>query len=144
MHLPACTFSVPDYIPFIYFIGGYYTIEQTKSRLRIIVLNTNFMRHDVKYLQTHSAAVRQRPGGIGDSSEYNNFHYHHQNQNHYRGNGNNGYGGSSATATHSSGGTVSALSGSDSHESQKQWDWLEEVLAKSNRNKETVINFCLV
>ncbi|KAG4079828.1 hypothetical protein HA402_014959 [Bradysia odoriphaga] len=83
--------------------GGYYTIEQTKSRLRIIVLNTNFMRHDGKYLQTHSAAVRQRPG-----------------------------------ATHSSGGTVSALSGSESHESQKQWDWLEEVLAKSNRNKETV------
>ncbi|KAJ6642014.1 Acid sphingomyelinase-like phosphodiesterase 3a [Pseudolycoriella hygida] len=120
--------------------GGYYTIEQTKSRLRIIVLNTNFMRHDVKYLQTHSAAVKQRPGGIGDSSEYNNFHYHHQNHNHYRGNGNNGYSGSSvaATATHSSGGTVSALSGSDSHESQKQWDWLEEVLVKSNRNRETV------
>lgn len=102
------------------------------------------MRHDGKHLQTHSAAVRQRPGGIGDSSEYNNFHYHHHNQNHYRGNGNNGYGGSSvaATATHTSGGgTVSALSGGDNHESQKQWDWLEEVLAKSSRNKETVSDF---
>lgn len=26
--------------------GGYYSIEQTKSRLRIVALNTNFMRHD--------------------------------------------------------------------------------------------------
>lgn len=95
-------------------------------------------QHDVKYLQTHSAAVRQRPGGIGDSSEYNNFHYHHQN--HYRGNGNNGYGGSSSSAAATSGGTASALSGGDSIESQRQWDWLEDVLAKSSRNKETVSN----
>ncbi|CAO1334344.1 unnamed protein product [Diamesa hyperborea] len=66
--------------------GGYYTIEQTKSRLRIIVLNTNFMRHDFKYSQSHLSAVRQRPDGS----------------------------------------------------SEKQWEWLEDVLAKSNRNKETV------
>lgn len=46
-----------------------------------------------------------------------------------------GYGGLSGS---SSGGTVSALSGSDYHESQKQWDWLEEVLNKSSRNDETV------
>ncbi|EDV96025.1 GH15435 [Drosophila grimshawi] len=26
--------------------GGYYSIEQTRSRLRIVALNTNFMRHD--------------------------------------------------------------------------------------------------
>ncbi|XP_052893470.1 acid sphingomyelinase-like phosphodiesterase 3a [Anopheles moucheti] len=69
--------------------GGYYTIEQTKSRLRIIALNTNYMRHDAKYSQSHSSAVN-------------------------------------------------ALSGSSSHESEKQWEWLEEVLAKSSRNKETV------
>lgn len=47
-----------------------------------------------------------------------------------------GYGGTSGGS--SSGGTVSALSGSDYHESQKQWDWLEEVLSKSSRNNETV------
>lgn len=41
------------------------------------------------------------------------------------------------------GGTVSALSGGggESHEAQKQWDWLEEVLDKSSRNKETVSFF---
>lgn len=102
------------------------------------------MRHDTKYLQTHSAAVRQRPGANGDSSEYNNFHYHHNN--HYR--NNNGYtnnaasssasSSSSSSSSSHSGGTVSALSGNENHESQKQWDWLEEVLDKSSRNKETV------
>lgn len=130
----------------ICFLGGYYTIEQTKSRLRIIALNTNYMRHDVKQSQSHSAAVRQRPGSNGDSSEYNNYHYHHNN--HYRNNNHNGgysssSSGSSTNDRHSvGGGTVSALSGSD-HESQKQWDWLEEVLNKSSRNKETV-SFLLV
>lgn len=109
-------------------LGGYYTIEQTKSRLRIIALNTNYMRHDVKYSQSHSAAIRQRPG---DPNEHN-YRYHHNN--HYRSNGINGY----STNVDSHGGTVSALSGGESHEAQKQWDWLEDVLAKSSRNKETV------
>lgn len=113
-------------------IGGYYTIEQTKSRLRIIALNTNFMRHDVKYAQSHSAPIRQRPG---DTNEHNNYRYHHNN--HYRSNGINGY---SASNIDEHGGMVSALSGGENHESQKQWDWLEDVLAKSSRNKETVCN----
>ncbi|XP_075163064.1 cyclic GMP-AMP phosphodiesterase SMPDL3A [Haematobia irritans] len=80
--------------------GGYYSIEQTKSRLRIIALNTNFMRHDPKYAQSHLAAVRQRMppnsmmnGGIGmsggsgpsDSSEYKNYYYHHGNVHQHHG-----------------------------------------------------------
>ncbi|XP_059614202.1 acid sphingomyelinase-like phosphodiesterase 3b isoform X2 [Phlebotomus argentipes] len=112
--------------------GGYYTIEQTKSRLRIIVLNTNFMRHDpFKFTQSHSAASRQRPGS-GDSSEHTNYYYHHGN--YYHGS-NNGY---YAAVPATDGGQTRALSGAESHESQRQWEWLEAVLAKSNRNKETV------
>lgn len=130
------------------YLGGYYTIEQTKSRLRIIALNTNFMRHDIKYTQTHLAAVRQRPGlNIGDSSEHSNHHYHYNN--HYRSNGinTNGYNSVSMAGENGgggSGGTVSALSGGESHEAQKQWDWLENVLAKSYHSKETVSKYyCL-
>ncbi|KAM7358405.1 acid sphingomyelinase-like phosphodiesterase 3b isoform 2-T6 [Cochliomyia hominivorax] len=80
--------------------GGYYSIEQTKSRLRIIALNTNFMRHDPKYSQSHLAAVRQRMpsntmnnggngmggGGMGsDSTEYKNYYYHHNNMHQHHG-----------------------------------------------------------
>ncbi|XP_055910326.1 uncharacterized protein LOC129944716 [Eupeodes corollae] len=85
--------------------GGYYSIEQTKSRLRIIALNTNFMRHDPKYSQSHLAAVRQRQpnggsnggsnnGGSMDSTEYKNFYYHHGgvHQHHYHSDGSSGYG----------------------------------------------------
>lgn len=94
-----------------------------------------------KQAQSHLAAVRQRPGSNGDSSEYNNYHYHHNN--HYR--NNNHHGGYSSSSSGSAtndrhtvgGGTVSALSVSE-YETQKQWDWLEEVLNKSSRNKETV------
>uniref|UniRef100_A0A6B2E4C8 Putative acid sphingomyelinase 4 n=1 Tax=Phlebotomus kandelakii TaxID=1109342 RepID=A0A6B2E4C8_9DIPT len=112
--------------------GGYYTIEQTKSRLRIIVLNTNFMRHDpLKFTQSHSAASRQRPGS-GDSSEHTNYYYHHGN--YYHGS-NNGY---YAAVPATDGGQTRALSGAESHESQRQWEWLEAVLVKSSRNKETV------
>uniref|UniRef100_A0A1B0CM43 Putative acid sphingomyelinase-like phosphodiesterase 3b n=1 Tax=Lutzomyia longipalpis TaxID=7200 RepID=A0A1B0CM43_LUTLO len=114
--------------------GGYYTIEQTKSQLRIIVLNTNFMRHDLKYTQSHSAAIRQRPGSSnGDSSEHTNYYYNHGN--YYHGSNNGYYAAVPATDT---GGQTRALSGVESHESQRQWEWLEAVLAKSNRNKETV------
>lgn len=95
------------------------------------------MRHDVKYTQSHSAPIRQRTGSMSDLNEHN-YRYHHGN--HYRSNGINGY---SATNTDEHGGTVSALSGGESHESQKQWDWLEDVLAKSSRNKETVCIFIL-
>lgn len=97
------------------------------------------MRHDVKYTQSHSAPVRQRTGSVSDLNEHSNYRYHHGN--HYRSNGINGY---SASNIDEHGGTVSALSGGESHESQKQWDWLEDVLAKSSRNKETVCNifFC--
>lgn len=128
--------------------GGYYTIEQRKSRLRIIILNTNFMRHGGRYTQSHLAAVRQRVGsnggGGGSSSEAaSSYYYHHGN--YYHNNNNNGYhatvngmernGGAAAAAN---GAHVSALSGADSHESQRQWNWLEEVLEKSSVNKETV------
>ncbi|XP_037901368.1 uncharacterized protein LOC119645303 [Glossina fuscipes] len=78
--------------------GGYYSIEQTKSRLRIIALNTNFMRHDPKYSQSHLAAVRQRmptnggPGvgggagaGAAESTEYKNYYYHHGNLHQHHG-----------------------------------------------------------
>ncbi|XP_070501702.1 acid sphingomyelinase-like phosphodiesterase 3b [Chironomus tepperi] len=138
-------------------IGGYYTIEQTKSRLRIIVLNTNFMRHDFKYSQSHSSAIRQRPdgsivlpSGSGGQQQYNmgyhRKHYHHDNEEHNNNNNYNRYN-KDRYYSHSnsdvnyqngadSGGVVSALS--VSHESEKQWEWLEEVLAKSTRNKETV------
>lgn len=95
------------------------------------------MRHDIKYTQTHSAAVRQRPGfNMGDSSEHSNHHYHYSN--HYRSNGINTNGYNSASMNAENGGTVSALSGSENHEAQKQWDWLENVLAKSYHSKETV------
>ncbi|XP_031639378.1 acid sphingomyelinase-like phosphodiesterase 3b isoform X2 [Contarinia nasturtii] len=110
--------------------GGYYTIEQTKSKLRIIALNTNFMRHDIKYQQTHSSPIRQRPS-MSDLNDHN-YRYHHGN--HYRSNGINGY---SAGNFDEHGGTVSALSG-ENHEAQKQWEWLEAVLDKTSRNKETV------
>lgn len=126
------------------------------------------MRHDAKYPQTHSAAVRQQPGNGGnrggsngggssgsDSSDYGYHGYGHHGGGHYRqatsgtgeriiygrvggaehGGGGNGNGGG--------GGTVSALSGGGvEHEAQKQWEWLDEVLAKSSRNKETV-SVCL-
>ncbi|EAT40899.1 AAEL007412-PA [Aedes aegypti] len=86
--------------------GGYYSIEQKRSNLRIIALNTNFMRHDPKYSQSHSSAVKQRPDGSI----------------HYAG-GIGGHG---------------ALSGSSSHESEKQWTWLESVLAQSKDSKKFV------
>lgn len=91
------------------------------------------MRHDVKYQQSHSAASRQRTGSMSDLNEHNNYRYHHGS--HYRSNGINGY---SANNGDDHGGMVSALSGAESHESQKQWDWLEDVLAKSKRNEELV------
>lgn len=106
------------------------------------------MRHDVKYSQTHSAAVRQRPGhsGVGggggndgrsDSSGYDyNRGYGPQFRQGSNGNEHGTVYGRVGGVEHG-GGTVSALSGGD-HESQKQWDWLDEVLEKSSRNKETV------
>ncbi|XP_062552572.1 acid sphingomyelinase-like phosphodiesterase 3b [Armigeres subalbatus] len=147
--------------------GGYYSIEQKRSNLRIIALNTNFMRHDPKYSQSHSSAVKQRPdgsihyaGGIGgygyDRDHHINLgkHYHRD----YSGPGGmavgspHGYpvysdrrnsGGSSSIAdgssgSSSSGGHASALSGSSSHESEKQWTWLESVLAQSKDSKKFV------
>ncbi|XP_058462845.1 acid sphingomyelinase-like phosphodiesterase 3b [Malaya genurostris] len=155
--------------------GGYYTIEQTKSRLRIIALNTNYMRHDAKYSQSHSSAVKQRPdgsihytGGIGHG--YDRDHHMGLGKHYHRGysapggvgspggypvysDRRNSYSSSSivdgsssgsssssisGSSSSSNGGHVSALSGSSSHESEKQWEWLEDVLAKSSRNKETV------
>ncbi|KFB48266.1 AGAP005806-PA-like protein [Anopheles sinensis] len=128
--------------------GGYYTIEQTKSRLRIIALNTNYMRHDAKYSQSHPSAVKQRPDGsyhypggghYGGTDQHMGKHYHTREGSStgylYSDRQRNGY---SSSSNLPDGGHASALSGSSSHESEKQWEWLEEVLAKSSRNKETV------
>lgn len=157
-----------QFIFFFYFLtGGYYTIEQTKSRLRIIVLNTNFMKHDFKYSQSHSSAIRQRPdgsivlpSGVGQQ-QYSNMgyhrkHYHHDNEEQHNNNNNynrynkdryyNSHPNSDANFQQNggidNGGVVSALS--VSHESEKQWEWLEEVLAKSTRNKETVSKYAVI
>ncbi|XP_035917227.1 LOW QUALITY PROTEIN: acid sphingomyelinase-like phosphodiesterase 3a [Anopheles stephensi] len=128
--------------------GGYYTIEQTKSRLRIIALNTNYMRHDAKYSQSHSSAVKQRPDGSYHYPAGGHYGDHHMGKHYHAREGSssgylysdrrNGYSSSSNVADSGIGGHASALSGSSSHESEKQWEWLEEVLAKSSRNKETV------
>lgn len=124
------------------FTGGYYTIEQRKSRLRIIILNTNFMRHSGHYAPGQSAAVRSRGSHGGNSAEVggsSNYYHHHGNYYHNsNNNNNNGYHASVNGMDRNGGGHVSALSGADSHESQRQWIWLEEVLAKSSLNKETV------
>lgn len=138
------------------FLGGYYTIEQTKSRLRIIVLNTNFMRHDSKYSQSNSAPVRQRPDGsyvLGqvNNKDYHRKHHHRDNEDYNNNNNYYRYNKERIHSSHSNSdfqngdrvgsasdneGIVSALS--VTHESEKQWQWFEEVLAKSSRNKETV------
>lgn len=143
--------------------GGYYSIEQTKSRLRIIVLNTNFMRHDIKTSQqqqaAHSAPVRQRSGndgfagggsgggGGGGGSDPSDYGYHSSYGHHYRQGGERQAGGGGGATIYGrvagiehGGGTVSALSGSGGvdHEAQKQWEWLEDVLDKAQRNAETV------
>ncbi|XP_037948178.1 uncharacterized protein LOC119679742 [Teleopsis dalmanni] len=136
--------------------GGYYSIEQTKSRLRIIALNTNFMRHDPKYSQSHLAAVRQRTPpntmmGGPETPEYKNYYYHHGtlHQHHsHSGDWSTGYGynahhrGISAipgTIDGSNGGRVSALSEFENQDTEKQWIWLEDVLSKSKNNKELAI-----
>ncbi|XP_067644628.1 uncharacterized protein [Eurosta solidaginis] len=139
--------------------GGYYSIEQTKSRLRIIALNTNFMRHDHKSQPSHLAAVRQRtPNGAGSNgdSEYKTYYYHHGSIHQHHGHSPNdwmqhggsygGYGvghhrgmnGIPALSVGDGGGRVSALSEYETQDAEKQWMWLEEVLFKSKNNKETV------
>lgn len=148
MFLTIITFLMLFIAPQCKQTGGYYTIEQTKSRLRIIALNTNYMRHDPKYSQSHLSAVRQKSGHPDDRHSYSNTFYHHKQgyrkydidaaaedtrRWHYRDRNSNSRGGHSSV----DGGTVSALSGS-SHEAEKQWEWLESVLDKSKRNKETV------
>lgn len=89
------------------------------------------MQHDGKH-NVHTAAVKQRPV-YSDNIEYNNYYYH-QSQQHL---GNVGSSSGYYHGNQNPGGQVSALSG-DPHESQRQWEWLEDVLAKSSRNKETV------
>lgn len=136
--------------------GGYYTIEQTKSRLRIIALNTNYMRIDPKYSQSHSAAVKMRPGsgGIYQDLPLEYKYYHHGSNGRHRYHGDS-YGNGGYSSHHHSNGyhmglgmvnghvngmgeQVSALSGIDSSESENQWNWFERVLEKSKNNKETV------
>lgn len=107
------------------------------------------MRHDVRMTQSSSAASRQRVGNSGSgssssrsSNEYDEHYRSYHHGYHYRSNGINGYSTNehgNSGATSGNGGTVSALSGgTESHESQRQWEWLEDVLAKSQRNGETV------
>ncbi|XP_039963693.1 uncharacterized protein LOC120776780 [Bactrocera tryoni] len=139
--------------------GGYYSIEQTKSRLRIIALNTNFMRHDHKSPPSHLAAVRQRTpmsGGSGGDSEYKTYYYHHGSIHQHHGHSSSdwmshggGYGGYNgghhrgmnaipALSVGDGEGRVSALSEYETQDAEKQWLWLEEELIKSRINKETV------
>lgn len=127
------------------------------------------MRHDSKYSQSHLSAVRQRPDGsimMGQQQQYNmgyhRKHYHHDNEDYNNNNNYNRYnkeryygsqsdsnfqngerisGSSSGSSSGDNGAVVSALS--VTHESEKQWEWLEEVLAKSTRNKETVSKFII-
>lgn len=134
------------------------------------------MRHDPKYSQSHSSAVKQRPdgsihyaGGIGGHGYDRDHHINlgkHYHRDYSSGGGamgpggmvvgsphgypvysdrRSGYssGGSSSIAdgssgSSSSGGHASALSGSSSHESEKQWAWLESVLAQSKDSKKFV------
>lgn len=106
------------------------------------------MRHDAKYSQSHSSAVKQRPDGSYHYPAGGHYGDHHMGKHYHSREGSssgylysdrrNGYSSSSNLADSGIGGHASALSGSSSHESEKQWEWLEEVLAKSSRNKETV------
>lgn len=75
-------------------------------------------------------------GGGVSAEAGSNYFYHHGN--YYHNNNNNGYHATVTGMDRNGGAHVSALSGADSHESQRQWVWLEEVLAKSSLNKETV------
>ncbi|KAL5291313.1 SMPDL3B family protein [Megaselia abdita] len=134
--------------------GGYYTIEQKRSRLRIIALNTNYMRMDPKYSQSHSAAVKMRPGNGGSYQDPTGEHkyYHRASSGRHHGyhdiysNGGysshhhmNGYHmGTVNGHVNGMGEQVSALSGIDSSESENQWSWFEGVLEKSRKNKEFV------
>lgn len=116
------------------------------------------MRMDPKYSQSHSAAVKMRPGSGGSyqdvPSEYKYYHHGSNGRHHYHGdsysNGGysshhhmNGYhmGGMVNGHINGAGEQVSALSGIDSSESENQWSWFERVLEKSRTNKETVSIF---
>lgn len=122
------------------------------------MLNTNFMRHDSKYPASHLSAVRMRPDGSQQyNMGYHRKHYHHDNEEHNTNNNFNRYNKERHYGQHpnsdearlnlqngatENGAIVSALS--VSHESEKQWEWLEDVLAKSNRNKETVSKYIML
>lgn len=95
------------------------------------------MRHGGHYAPGHSAAVRQRVRDGGSTEVGSNYYNHHGNYYHNN-NNNNGNHATVAGMDRNGGAHVSALSGADSHESQRQWIWLEEVLVKSSLNKETV------
>ena len=69
---------------------------------------------------------------------HNNYYHHHGNQ--YRGNGVNANEYNAAILDNNDG-RYSALSAGQRLDSEKQWDWLEDVLAKSSQNKETVSYF---
>lgn len=110
---------------------------------------------DPKYSQSHSAAVKMRPGsGSGYQDlplEYKYYHHGSNGRHHYHGDSYsngvynshhhmNGYhmGGMVNGHVNGVGEQVSALSGIDSSESENQWNWFEGVLEKSRKNKETV------
>lgn len=113
---------------------------------------------DPKYSQSHSAAVKMRPGsGSGYQDLPLDYKYYHRTSNgrhHYHGDSysNGGYNshhhmngyhmGTVNGHVNGMGEQVSALSGIDSSESESQWSWFEGVLEKSRKNKETVSIFC--
>jgi sphingomyelin phosphodiesterase acid-like 3 len=96
-------------------------------------------------------------GEHGQNMGYHRKHYHHDNDEHNTNNNYNRYNKDRYYGSHpnsdearlnlqngvtENGAVVSALS--VSHESEKQWEWLEDVLAKSNRNKETVSKYIML
>lgn len=108
--------------------GGYYTIEQRKSRLRIIALNTNYMRHDPKYFHSNPSAIRE-------NTENERKHYYsgaYDERRHHNTGRNRGH--------HNSDDYIEPMGSvsSTNHGAEKQWEWLENILDNSYKNKETV------
>ncbi|XP_068149645.1 acid sphingomyelinase-like phosphodiesterase 3b [Drosophila tropicalis] len=89
--------------------GGFYSIEQTKSRLRIVALNTNFMRHD------------HDPEPEADAKVSHNFRWPSEYFSEPKA--------SSRSTTNMA---------QDEQLAEQQWLWLEEILSKSRDKQETV------
>lgn len=95
------------------------------------------MRHDPRYSQSHYSAVRQKTQQYPDDNRYSNTFYHYK-QGYKKYEPDEHFDRSRGYST--DGAITSALSGA-THAAEKQWEWLESVLEKSKRNKETVSIF---